>query len=111
MDNLSFVIGPADTGALVYGYEYFQNKNLQMMDHLKVAGLAVATSAASNLLFKALPLPESLEMVAQPGLAGVGFAFGRKQFLTTRNTLIMDIIEGSASDLAGNFVGKTFSSF
>ena len=76
-----------------------------------MAGLSAATSAASKLLFQTLPLPESLEMVAQPIVAGVGFAFGRKQFLGTRNTLYMDIAEGTAADLVGSFAGKSFSKF
>ena len=81
------------------------------MNHVKVAGLAVATSAGANMLFQALPLPEMLEMVAQPALSGVAFAFGRKQFLGTRNTLIKDIAEGAVADLAGGFGAKAVGGY
>ena len=106
MSDKNIFMAPLITGALVFGYEYFQNRNTYIMNHLKVAGLAVATSAGSVLIFQMLPLPEMVEMVAQPGLSGVAFAFGRKQFLGTRNTLMMDIIEGAGSDLVGFHVGK-----
>ena len=108
---MNFILSPVITGGLVFAYEYFQNKHLPIMSHAKVAGLSAATSAASNLLFQTLPLPESLEMVAQPVLAGVGFAVGRKQFLGTRNSLYIDIAEGAAADLVGSFAGKSFSKF
>ena len=105
------IMGPAISAALVFGYEYFQNKYSPMMNHVKVAALAAAASGASTMIFKCLPLPEMVEMVAQPGLSGVGFALGRKQFLGSRNSLMMDVIEGAGSDLVGFHVGRAFSKF
>ena len=111
MSDLGMIMGPAISAALVFGYEYFQNKYSPMMDHVKVAALAAAASGASGMLFKSLPLPEMVEMVAQPGVSGVAFALGRKQFLHSRNTLMMDVIEGAGSDLVGFHVGRAFSKF
>jgi hypothetical protein len=111
MSDKNIFVGPAIAGAIVFGYEYFQNRNTYIMNHLKVAGLAVATSAGSGMIFQMLPLPEMVEMVAQPGLSGVAFAFGRKQFLGTRNTLIKDIAEGAVADLAGGFAGKAVGGY
>jgi hypothetical protein len=107
--GMKMIMGPAISAALVFGYEYFQNKYSPMMDHVKVAALAAAASGASGMLFKSLPLPEMVEMVAQPGVSGVAFALGRKQFLHSRNTLMMDVIEGAGSDLVGFHVGRAFS--
>ena len=109
MSDLGMFMGPALTAGLVFGYEYFQNKNYPVMDHVKVAALAAAASGASGMLFKSLPLPEMVEMVAQPGLSGVGFALGKQKFLRSRNTLMMDIVEGAGADLVGFHVGRTFS--
>ena len=111
MSDKNFIMGPAIAGAIVFGYEYFQNRNTPIMNHLKVAGLAAATSAGSGMIFQALPLPEMIEMAAQPALSGVAFAFGRKQFLGTRNTLIMDIAEGAVADLAGGFGAKAVGGY
>ena len=109
MSEMNLVVGPAITGAIVFAYEYFQNKHLPMISHAKVAGLSAATSAASNLLFKSVELP--FEFILQPGVSGVAFAFGKKQFLGTRNTLYMDIGEGIVADFVGNYAGKSFSKF
>ena len=111
MSDKNFIMGPAIAGAIVFGYEYFQNRNTYIMNHVKVAGLAAATSAGSAMIFQALPLPEMLEMVAQPALSGVAFGFGRRQFLGTRNTLIKDIAEGAVADLAGGFAGKAVGGY
>ena len=106
---MNIVLSPLITGAIVFAYEYFQNKHLPIMSHAKVAGLSAATSAASNLLFQSVELP--FEFILQPGVSGVAFAFGKKQFLGTRNTLYMDIAEGAVGDLVGSFAGKSFSKF
>ena len=45
MSDKNFIMGPAIAGAIVFGYEYYQNRNSPIMNHLKVAGLAAATSA------------------------------------------------------------------
>ena len=106
---MNIVVGPAITGAIVFAYEYFQNKHLPIISHAKVAGLSAATSAASNLLFQSVELP--FEFILQPGVSGVAFAFGKKQFLGTRNSLYIDIAEGAAADFVGSFAGKSFSKF
>ena len=109
MSEMNLVVGPAITAAIVFAYEYFQNKHLPIMSHVKVAGLSAGCSAASNLLFKSVELP--FEFILQPGVSGVAFAFGKKQFLGTRNTLYIDISEGAVGDLVGSFAGKSFSKF
>ena len=106
---MNIVLSPLITGAIVFAYEYFQNKHLPIMSHVKVAGLSAGCSAASNLLFKSVELP--FEFILQPGVSGVAFAFGKKQFLGTRNTLYMDIGEGVVADFVGSFAGKSFSKF
>ena len=111
MSDKNIIMGPLIAGAVVFGYEYFQNRNTYIINHVKVAGLAAATSAGSGMIFQMLPLPEMIEMAAQPALSGVAFAFGRKQFLGTRNTLIMDIAEGAVADLAGGFGGKAVGGY
>jgi len=111
MSDKNIIMGPLIAGAVVFGYEYFQNRNTYIINHVKVAGLAAATSAASGMIFQMLPLPEMFEMVAQPALSGVAFGLGRKQFLNTRNTLIMDIAEGAVADLAGGFAGKAVGGY
>ena len=106
---MNIVLSPLITGAIVFAYEYFQNKHLPIMSHVKVAGLSAGCSAASNLLFKSVELP--FEFILQPGVSGVAFAFGKKQFLGTRNSLYIDIAEGAAADFVGSFAGKSFSKF
>ena len=106
---MNFILSPVITGGLVFAYEYFQNKHLPIMSHAKVAGLSAATSAASNLLFQSVELP--FEFILQPGVSGVAFAFSKRQFLGTRNSLYMDIGEGFAADFVGSFAGKSFSKF
>ena len=106
---MNFILSPVITGGLVFAYEYFQNKHLPIMSHVKVAGLSAATSAASNLLFQSVELP--FEFILQPGVSGVAFAFSKKQFIGSRNTLYMDIAEGAAADLVGSFAGNSFSKF
>lgn len=69
MSDKNIFMAPLITGALVFGYEYFQNRNTYIMNHLKVAGLAAATCAGSGLIFQMLPLPEMIEMAAQPVLS------------------------------------------
>ena len=106
---MNIVLSPLITGAIVFAYEYFQNKHLPIMSHAKVAGLSAATSAASNLLFQSVELP--FEFILQPGVSGVAFAFSKRQFLGTRNSLYMDIGEGVVADFVGGFAGKSFSKF
>ena len=106
---MNLVLSPLITGAIVFAYEYFQNKHLPIISHAKVAALSAGCSAASNLLFKSVELP--FEFILQPGVSGVAFAFGKKQFLGTRNSLYIDIAEGAAADLVGSFAGKSFSKF
>ena len=106
---MNIVLSPLITGAIVFAYEYFQNKHLPIISHAKVAGLSAATSAASNLLFQSVELP--FEFILQPGVSGVAFAFGKRQFLGTRNSLYMDIGEGVVADFVGNYAGKSFSKF
>ena len=109
MSEMNIVLSPLITGAIVFAYEYFQNKHLPIISHAKVAGLSAATSAASNLLFKSVELP--FEFILQPGVSGVAFAFSKKQLLGTRNTLYMDIGEGVVADFVGNYAGKSFLKF
>ena len=106
---MNFILSPVITGGLVFAYEYFQNKHLPIMSHVKVAGLSAGCSAASNLLFKSVELP--FEFILQPGVSGIAFAFSKRQFFGTRNTLYMDIAEGAAADFVGGFAGKSFSKF
>ena len=106
---MNIVVGPAITGIAVFAYEYFQNKHLPIISHAKVAALSAGCSAASNLLFQSVELP--FEFILQPGVSGVAFAFSKRQFLGTRNSLYMDIGEGVVADFVGGFAGKSFSKF
>ena len=106
------IIKPLMVGSIVVLYEHFQNgRGLPMMTHYKIGGLAVGASFVSNFFGDMMELPDTLDFVKSPILSGLVFAVSKKYVLGSRNSFIMDSLEGGGAELVSSLSFDALSSF
>ena len=105
------ILKPIMVGGVVALYEYYNGRGLPMMTHYKIGGLAVGASFVSNFVSDMMELPDTLDFVKSPILSGLGFAFAKKYVLGSRNSFLMDSLEGGGAEVVANLSFNTLSSF
>ena len=105
------IIKPLMVGSIVVLYEYYNSRSLPMMTHYKLGGLAVGASFVSNFVSDMMELPDTLDFVKSPILSGLVFAGSKKYVLGSRNSFIMDSLEGGGAELVSSLSFDALSSF
>ena len=105
------LIKPLMVGGIVVLYEYYNGRGLPMMTHYKIGGLAVSASFASNFVGDMMELPDTLDFVKSPVLSGLVFAVSKKYVLGSRNSFVMDSLEGGGAELVSSLSFNALSSF
>ena len=106
-----FLIKPLMVGAVVVLYEHYNSSNLPMLTHYKIGGLAVGASFLSNFVGDMMDLPDTLDFVKSPILSGLVFSTSRKYILGSRNSFMMDSLEGGGAEFVSNLSFNALSSF
>ena len=105
------LIKPLMVGTVVVLYEYYNGRGLPMMTHYKISGLAVGASFASNFVGDMMELPDTLDFVKSPVSSGLVFAISKKYVLGSRNSFVMDSLEGGGAELVSSLSFNALSSF
>jgi hypothetical protein len=82
-----------------------------MLTHYKIGGLAVGASFLSNSVGDMMDLPDTLDFVKSPILSGLVFSTSRKYILGSRNSFMMDSLEGGGAEFVSNLSFNALSSF
>ena len=105
------ILKPLMVGGIVVLYEYYNSRSLPMMTHYKLGGLAVGASFVSNYVSDMMELPDTLDFVKSPILSGLVFSTSKKYVLGSRNSFIMDSLEGGGAELVSSLSFNALSSF